>query len=517
MKRFFSTIFLVCFSIFLFSQETQNDTSTFKVFYYPSGKKSSEGPMRNGKPDGYWKTYYESGIVKSEGNRLNFLLDSVWKFYSEEGIAMVSYTYKTGKKNGIKKTFDPKTGVLISDENYVDDIKNGETILYFPNGAVKSRTKFIEGKEEGIAYEYNEEGIIQTVIEYKYGFTKKLEKINRKDKNGLKQGVWKEFYENGIVKLDGRYVDDKKDGYFKEYDKKGSLLSTSKYIKGVLQKDVPELAKVDIRKEYYPDGKIKYIGGYKDSLPQGPHRQYDESGNIVSSQIYEDGFLMGEGILDEKGRQQGPWKEYHPTGELRATGEYKDGKKIGEWIFYHTNGKVEQKGKYDAKGKAQGLWKWYYETGNLLKEENYRDNILDGKMIEYSDSGQVITKGEYLDGEKEGPWFYQLGDYREEGSFKSGRREGTWKHYYNANNKVRFEGNYVDGNPDGKHIYYYSNGKVQQEGKYMMGLKEGDWIFKDELGVEYLKITFANDIEVKFDGVKVRPTQEEVDTPSTNK
>lgn len=507
-------ILLIYFSVVL---AQKNDTTGITVYYYADGKKSSEGIIRDGKPDGYWKTYYPSGIIKSEGNRVNFLLDSIWKFYSEEGILVISYSYKEGKKNGLKKTYDAKKGILISDENFIDDVKQGESVTYFPNGAIKSRANFIEGKEEGIGYEYNEEGIIQSIIEYKYGFVRKIEKINRTDKNGWKQGVWKDFYDNGKVKLDGRYLDDKKDGYFKEYDIKGSLLSTTKYVKGVLQKDVPELAKVDIRKEYYPNGKIKYIGGYKDSLPQGPHRQYDEEGNIVSTQIYEEGYLVGEGVMDEKGRQQGVWKEYHPTGELRATGEYSDGRRIGEWVFYHTNGKIEQRGKYDAKGKAQGTWKWFYETGNLLREEKYLNNTLDGNMVEYSDSGQVITKGEYLDGQKEGAWFYQLGDYREEGEYKGDRREGTWKHYYNSNGKLRFEGKYIDGNPDGKHVYYYPSGRVQQEGKYIMGMKEGEWDFRDEQGVSYLKITYANDVEIKIDGIKVRPTQEEVDNPSTSK
>ena len=53
----------------------------YQVFYYSNGIKSSEGTMRNGKPDGYWKTYYQTGIIKTEGNRKNFLLDSLWKFY----------------------------------------------------------------------------------------------------------------------------------------------------------------------------------------------------------------------------------------------------------------------------------------------------------------------------------------------------------------------------------------------------------------------------------------------------
>ena len=54
--------------------------------------------MRNGKPDGYWKTYSLNGFVKSEGNRKDFKLGSIWKFYTEQGKLAFEYDYKEGKK-----------------------------------------------------------------------------------------------------------------------------------------------------------------------------------------------------------------------------------------------------------------------------------------------------------------------------------------------------------------------------------------------------------------------------------
>ncbi len=65
----------------------QNSTSEdgYKIFTYPDGKISSEGYIKNGKPDGYWKSYFENGKIKSEGNRKDFELDSCWKFYNEDG------------------------------------------------------------------------------------------------------------------------------------------------------------------------------------------------------------------------------------------------------------------------------------------------------------------------------------------------------------------------------------------------------------------------------------------------
>ena len=221
--------------------------------------------------------------------------------------------------------------------------------------------------------------------------------------------------------------------------------------------------------------------------------------------MYKDGYLIGEGIYDEANKEQGPWKEYYQNGQMKAKGTYKDGKRIGEWVFYHPTGKVEQKGVYDNKGRAQGVWKWYYEDGKLLREENYLNNLLDGETTEFDEDGKIITKGYYVEGQKEEHWEYDLGDYKEVGKYKSDRRDSIWVHYYLPEGKIRYRGNYIDGNPDGKHVYYYRNGKVKEEGKYVVGRKEGEWYYYDETGLRTITILFKDDIEIKYDGVKIKP------------
>ena len=343
------------------------------------------------------------------------------------------------------------------------------------------------------------------------GFVQREEKINRKDAEGLKQGMWKTFYPNNAVKTEITYLDDKMNGYLKEYAINGSVVNTTKYISGVLQTNAPELAKLDVRTEYFEGGIVKFTGTYKEGVAQGIHREFSPEGKVIAAKIYTDGVLMGEGILDTIGLQQGKWKEYHTNGELKSQGEYINSKRVGEWKFFHPNGKTEQQGKYDRKGKAQGPWKWYHESGNILREESYRNNLQDGVMTEYNDSGKVITKGEYIDGSKEGPWFLELNDYREEGSFKADQRDGEWKHYYIPSGKLRYTGKFLDGVPDGMQKFYYPNGKEKQTGKYAGGMKEGDWYFYDESGFLLLTIVFKADIEVRFDGVKVN-----LETPITD-
>ncbi len=517
MRRFLNIILLI-FPAVLFAQPNQTvNPNGYNKFYYDNGKISSEGTMRDGKPDGYWKTYSENGVIKSEGNRKNFQLDSVWKFYNEQGKLAFEFNYSNGKKNGLKKTYDSKEHFLITSENFVDDVKQGNTTYYYKparpdeigrwggGGKVKQTIPFVAGKEEGQGFEYTPDSTIITLTQYKMGFIQREEKINRRDANNLKQGTWKEFYPSGVLKNEANYSDDKINGYLKEYSGSGSLINTTKYINGVIQLNAPELAKLDVRTEYFEGGMVKFTGTYKDGVSEGIHREFSPEGKVLNAKVYVGGVLTGEGILDTIGRQQGVWKEYHPNGQIKSQGEYVNSKRIGEWVFYHPNGKVEQKGKYDKKGKAQGVWKWFYESGNLLREENYRNDLQDGTMTEYADDGKVITKGEYVDGQKEGAWVLELQEYRDEGSYKGDRRDGPWKHYYTDNGKLRFAGKFIDGAPDGMQVFYYPNGKEKQTGKYVGGLKEGDWRFYDDSGFLFLTILFKNDIEVRFDGIKVVP------------
>ena len=481
----------------IFAQEV--NPNGLNTFYYPNGKVSSQGTMLNGKPNGYWKTFYENGNIKSEGSRKNLQLDSTWKFYNEKGILSQEYNYKEGKKNGLKKTFDTETKKLLFEENYELDLKQGNTNYYKDDIKIKD-IPFKNGKEEGIGKEYAKDGTIITITKYKNGYVATEERINRIDKFGKKQGFWRTFYDNGNVKKEEKFKDDKLDGYVKEFAYDGNLLKAEKYEDGVYIKNAAELVKLDVKLDYYDNGKVKSSGTYKDGIPEGVTRIYSEEGLIIAGKTYSNGFVVAEGIYDERGYQQGKWREYYTDGKLKSEGDYIDGKRTGEWIYYYQNGKIEQRGKFIAGGKPVGDWNWYYETGKVLREEKFRNGKPDGIMIEYSDSGTVITKGDFVDGEKDGPWVSIDGDRKNEGSYKNGQMDGVWKSTY-TNGKKAFEGSFIDGNENGKHMYYYDNGATEQEGKYIMGNKEGDWKRFDSAGLLVSIFTYVNGEEVKIDGI----------------
>jgi len=504
------TILVFIFLSFTLSSFTQDTVRQegFQQFFYQNGKLASEGIMLNGQPDGYWKSYYETGVIKSEGNRKNFKLDSTWKFFNPDGKLVLEITYLDGKRNGYKTSWLDREAIK---ENYIDDIKEGNTEYFHPDGWKKLEIPYVKGLEQGIGKEFNQQGDIITITEYKKGFIVERLKINRRDKFNRKQGQWVSFWENGKIHIDGTYRDDKKNGYFKEYSEKGDLINIAKYIEGVLQPEAAEIQKLEVERDYYPNGLVKETRLYRNGILEGISIGFSPEGTIVSATEYRNGMLAGEGLVLEDGSRTGSWKEYYPGGSLKAEGEYTNGNKTGTWKYYHLNGKVEQTGIYNKDGKPDGTWKWYFDSGQLLREENYYRGKKDGLTEEYDEEGNLIEQGDYLDGLEDGPWFQLIGDFYQRGSYRDGMRTGPWIAYQLQNGEqgtdslTIFKGSFLEDLPDGKHIYYWDNGKVKDEGSYVAGKKEGDWIKYNYDGSLFLIISYVNGVETRYDGIKIKP------------
>lgn len=509
----------------------------YNKFFYDNGKLSSEGTMKDGKPDGYWKNYHRNGKLKIEGNRKNYLLDSVWKFYDERGRITKAVNYAEGKKNGLSSNYDTSQKVS-STEIYVNDIKEGVARTFYKNGKTKTTSPYIKGKLEGVAYEYSQDSLITAMSIYKGGILQSFEKINQRDEQNKKQGIWKEFYSNMEIKKEQKFNDDSLDGYVKEYDIKGNLLNTKKYDNGRRIMNAPEIANVEVYREVYDDNTLKYEGVYSEGVAIGTHFKYiqklrcdsslflkeDSTNNapvyinkmvcrnvpIPDSAIeYFDGTVVARGAVDSIRQRIGIWSEFHTTGEFRGKGVYKEGSRTGDWEFFYASGKLEQKGRYDKKGRMQGVWKWFYEDGKLWREELYVNGKHEGQLTDYDQEGKIILQGSFVDNRKEGVWKYETPDYLETGNYSNDEPDSLWKTYYMPGKIKRFEGRFQAGEPVGLHTAYHPTGEKMYIGNYVSGAKDGDWKYYDEMGYNYLTVTYKNDIEIKWQGEKIRPTYEE--------
>ncbi|MCE5347941.1 MAG: hypothetical protein LLG13_16865 [Bacteroidales bacterium] len=512
MDKIIIIIVIILFCNICSAQENGILKDGYTVFKYPNGSVSSEGLIKNGKPEGFWKSYYVTGIKKSEGKRTNFFLDSIWVFFDQAGDTTEKINYLYGKKNGwyYKYRKDPFKGIYVwSKELYVNDKREGTAFNYFLDGKIQQTITYNSGKKEGISKEFDNEGNIITLLEYNNDFLISREKINRTDSKGLKQGDWKEFYPGGGVKSEKSYKDDLLHGYYKEYDNRGKLVLAMLYENGsIVKSKIEDEPDIEIKNKYNQNGKLIYSGPYRNNVPVGIHREFSIDGKVINAFIYNDnGLLLSEGVVDEAGRRNGKWKDLYPNGKVQDEGQFTDNRRSGLWKFYNQSEKIEQKGSYNN-GRPDGLWTWYYDNGSVLKEEEYFQGQRDGLCTQYSVSGEIIEQGQYSDGEKNGEWKYKSGDYKEEGKYITGLKEGIWKSYY-PDGKLKSKGNYAQGNPDGQQIIYFDNGKVMEEQYYDMGIKEKSWKKYNENGVPILVITYKNDVEKSINGVRIKLPESE--------
>ncbi len=505
MKRIlFTAIFMV--PLLLAAQQELQLQDGYHQFRYPNGNISSEGTIKDGKPDGYWKSYYVTGVLKSEGKRTSFLLDSIWIFYDQAADTTEKISYLLGKRNGysLKYQRDQQYGnYVFTSELYAGDKKEGVARVFWPDGSVKQTIPYVAGRKSGLSREYDRDGKIITLLEYNNDYLISRARINFTDAAGLKQGEWREFYPEGNIKVEANYRDDHLHGYYKEYDERGKMVVAMLYDNGkITGTDVDNAAEIDIRNRYDDTGKLIYSGPYKEGVPVGIHREYNSDGSVKSARIYNDnGVLISEGLVDEEGNRNGAWKDFSTTGVLIAEGSYTANRRNGNWKFNNSDGKLEQAGSYNN-GRIDGTWRWYYPEGELLREEDYYQGRRDGSYVEYTRTGEIIAEGTYADGEQNGKWMITTGDNREEGEYLLGLRQGTWCSYY-PDGRLRFTGDYRQGNPDGKHILYYENGKPREERFYRNGLRVKTWRKYNELGELELVINYRNDTEVSINGVPV--------------
>lgn len=512
-KIFFFILFYFLVSNLFAQSDSLNSELVYNKFTYANGKIASEGFLQNNKPTGYWKSYYQTGILKSEGKWNNNSLDSIWIFYDQLGDSIEKINYFMGKKNGYHYIYF-KNGKfknkIYSKELYVNGERNGKSYFYFGNGKIKNVVPYVNNKKHGVGYEYDNDQNIITIFRYRNNVLIEHENINRFNDENQKNGVWKEFYENGILKEEKNYLNGKLNGYFKLYNESGKLLEVYKYKNGEVDLSSNDMdSDIEIKEEYDKNDNIVFRGSFKKNIPIGIHRYFNLKGKVIKSQTFDiRGNLIAEGVVLKTGRKDGEWINYFLNKKKQSEGKYSKGNKNGKWTYYYENGKVQQVGSY-ANGKYTGTWKWYYATGELLKEEFYIYGKLDGEAIEYTVLGEIISKGNYIDGLKEGEWIYRVGDQKFQGKYVMDTKDGVWKSYYLQEEQKSFEGRFVQGNPDGKHVYFYPDGSIMEERYYMDGEKVKSWSKYDKNGKLIIVVQFKNRKEYKINGVKVNLNRED--------
>lgn len=461
---------LFCFlNSIAYLQET--DSLYPQKYYYNSGRISSEGKLENGLPVGMWRNYYESGNLRSEGEKQAGKSSGTWIFYLPNGIKEKQITYRKNLKNGSFQQFD-STGKIALESWYENDTLQGISKTY-KNGKLKTESNFSDGKKSGIEKVYDEaDGRVVETVYYNAGEVESSLRINQLNDKKQKSGLWRTFYPDGKLKSECYYENDEPVNECKNWTEKGILMQKQG------SSEFREI--VDIRQTFHPNGKLATQESYSGKLKHGTFNEYDSTGILLISRLYNLDTLLADGFILPNGNYDSSWVYFYPDGQKASEGKYKNGVKTGLWKYYNPNGKLVQKGIF-RKGVIDGEWNWYFGNGQLRRTESYISGRREGLSVEFDSLGKKVTECMYVNDLQDGAWFYDVNGLMEKGTFSMGLKTGLWKHYYQEETLI-FTGTFKDGVPVGKHYFYYNNGTTKKFGKYKKGLKQGDWKEFDEKG-----------------------------------
>ncbi len=178
--------------------------------------------------------------------------------------------------------------------------------------------------------------------------------INQTDKNGLKQGIWIIYYNNGEKKSEINY-----------------------------ENGVPKGKAIF----YYPNGNIRESGNWQVDHWVGDYKYYYESGQLSYDWEY-----------NEKGKREGEQKYFHKNGENKYAGIWINGKTEGVLKVYSEDGvliqeKVYASGKLNATRDQQQIIaakdKSSTKSGTVNREKFHGT----GNHTIISMTGKVQTKG----------------------------------------------------------------------------------------------------------------------------
>jgi len=204
--------------------------------------------------------------------------------------------------------------------------------------------------------------------------------INKADKEGRRQGIWRLYDDEGNLKFTGEYYNGKPVSDFKFYYPNGKTRAV------ITHQDSGRIA---YARNYYTNGRLMATGKYIDQKKDSTWLYYSElDGALSAEEQYKDARKEGTwktyypeegGVAEEytyvNDIKQGPWIQYFTDGKVKSKGTYIDDLLEGSFIIYHLNGMVEISGFYKNSVK-DGIWVYMKETGEMEKREVYREGLL---------------------------------------------------------------------------------------------------------------------------------------------
>ncbi len=429
-------------------------------YYFENGVLAGKGVTANGGKilTGHWEFYFPAGNIKGRGDYdPQGKREGSWVFYRASGLVKAKENYRNGKLEGEAESYFDN-GNLSSHELYHDDKQDGSATYYYYAGNIKSTSAYRAGKKEGESRSYYSNGNLYSIDPYV---------------SGQLNGVYKEYYKSGGIKETQAYSSGKAEGDFKSYHEDGTLSVTGQNTK---DKGYGEW------KYYYNDGKLKEKRHYVDDAEDGQTEEFFENGQKSASYTAKKGKIDGEAsyfykdgkILSKLSYDNGVVRAvqyFNKAGIQVSASELKNN--LIDVLSYGTDGFKRAHFAYDRKGGLTGPDTIFYASGKVNQILNYQDGMLEGKVTSYFLNGKVKSETNYAKGKENGyeTGYYTNGKTEMEGWVIDGNYQGEW-HYYDEKGRLTTKAWYLDNDLNGYKEDYLANGRVSLERKYRSGWLE---------------------------------------------
>ena len=390
-----------------------------------------------------------------------------------------------GKLKGVTYEFHDND-VIETTVNYIKGKKQGLEVSIVPPKRLWSKTNYLNDLKNGIEEQYGG-GKIGHVESY----------------NELGHAFWEEKYIDSYIASSISYINGKKHGEEKKYYNSNILESLKNWINNKQHGE---------EKKYYESGKLMRTVNWIDDKRNGEEKEYYESGvlkrrTMYNSTLYEISQVItnfstvGKRDFEEYvwDRKHGEEKEYYETEVLKSVVNYFNGGKKGVYKEFYESGLLKmtvnyglityydkwlKKGMGHTYFKKQGEEKEFYESGILMRTVNYIDGEKDGEEKLFYKNGVLKESKTW--------WGRDMGDIygwksRKYGEERIFNESGQLKKLIIHAKKTKLPKSGIFGlEPNWPHNYFtegnakelekefYESGKLKSVENYFEGKKSGE-------------------------------------------
>ncbi|MFA5162601.1 MAG: hypothetical protein WC421_10185 [Elusimicrobiales bacterium] len=356
-------------------------------------------------------------------DRVNGLEDGKAKIFdTETGVCLASEIYSQGVLQGRRELYYP-SGALRAEENYKNGRLAGKTKEYYPGGGVRlvddfAEDRFMSRTEYSPSQSLRQGADGSPAPESAHAApAPEPQFAPPTPEQAAEQALSAASPQpEGLV----RKASDTMRIYLKDNTEIARELLNKTGTVSEIVGAIPD----GLVREYYRSGKLKLEENYRDGALNGIRKKYDELGRLWAEETFSGGRLNGivrihnyfkDKVFEEEAvfkndKLDGERKTHYPNGRPSLEEHYSVGKLEGLRKSFYENGVPSAEENYTG-DRLNGLRRRYYDTGRIWDEENYADGVLEGERKDYYPTGQMRMLEHYKSGRRDGirKFFYDTG------------------------------------------------------------------------------------------------------------